>query len=305
MNSTQIPNTNPWAVAIRPKTLPAGAGPVILAQALAYHYRPQSFSFTVGAITLICSLLLQISSNLINDYYDGVAGLDDEKRLGPPRATSLGLLPPSAVKKGFILTLVLAFVLGIYLMNIGGVPIIIIGLSSIFFSWAYTGGPFPLSYFGLGELFAFLFFGPIAVWGTWFLQTNQLEGPESFKVMAWGASVGLISSALMGVNNLRDRYTDIKNSKHTLATILGGVAMRKVIFLFILLGQVLAQYLLFLKDEHHLYHLIGLTPMFFFSKQWWGLLRDTEGRALNLTLATVGKYIFLFSFAYSAVILFL
>ncbi len=298
-------NTNPWLMAIRPKTLPAGAGPVLLGLALAYNTRPEQFSFIVAFITLGCSILLQISSNLINDYYDGIGGLDDDNRLGPPRATSLGLLAPEAIKKGFILTLLLSLVLGLFLMNRGGLPIVVIGLCSIFFSWAYTGGPFPLSYFGLGEIFAFIFFGPVALWGTWYLQIGQLYGDASIHALLWGTTVGLISSALMGVNNLRDRYTDKNKGKTTLATLTGGILMRKIIFIFIILSQIIAQYLMYTRDQHHLYHLIGVTPLFFFSKQWWSLLRDCEGRALNLILATVGKYIFLFSLAYSVVILFL
>ncbi len=305
MKESSLKNSNPWMTAIRPKTLPAGAGPVILGLSLAYQQEPQSFSFFTALVTMACAVLLQISSNLINDYYDGVEGLDDENRLGPPRATSLGLIPAPAVKKGFLFTLGLSFILGLYLMKLGGLPIVLIGLSSLFFSWAYTGGPFPLSYFGLGEAFAFIFFGPVAVWGTWFLQTLQLTGEASTKTLLWGSTVGLLSAALMGVNNLRDRYTDKSKGKTTLATLLGGHTMRKLIFLFILVSQIIAQVMLYFKDHHHLYHLIGVTPLFFFSKQWWSLLRDSEGRALNITLATVGKYIFLYSLAYSAVILFL
>ncbi|MAF77448.1 MAG: 1,4-dihydroxy-2-naphthoate octaprenyltransferase [Halobacteriovoraceae bacterium] len=302
-------NNNPWKMAIRPKTLPAGAGPVILGLALSYKYlieasQQYTFSIPVALTTLLCAILLQVSSNLINDYYDGVKGLDDEKRLGPPRATSLGLLPSYKVRNGFLLTLLVSFLLGLYLMIIGGVPIIIIGLSSLFFSWAYTGGPFPLSYFGLGELFAFIFFGPVAVWGTWFLQTQGVfpHGPA----LLWGSSLGLLSAALMGVNNLRDRYGDKEKGKHTLATILGGRAMRKLIFLMILTGQILAQSILWKSESFHsFYALVGLTPLFIFSKVWWGLLRYTEGRELNHVLATVGKYIFLYSITYSLILLLL
>ena len=192
---------NPWILAARPKTLPAGAGPVLIGLGLVGSFN--HINYPIAALTLITALLLQISSNLINDYYDGVKGLDKEDRLGPPRAVALGLLPASTVKKGFIFTLSMAFLLGIGLMVRGGTPIIIIGFSSLFFAWAYTGGPFPLSYFGLGEIFAFIFFGPIAVYGTWYLQTLE-SGFPSLDVLYMGASVGLISAALMGVNNLRD-----------------------------------------------------------------------------------------------------
>jgi 1,4-dihydroxy-2-naphthoate polyprenyltransferase len=294
---------NPWIMAIRPKTLPAGAGPVLLGLALAYSQAHQ-LSIGIALATLCCSLLMQISSNLINDYYDGVKGLDKDDRLGPPRATSLGLIPSSQVKRSFQLTLGLSFLIGITLMYHGGLPILLIGLSSLFFSWAYTGGPYPLSYYGLGELFAFIFFGPIAVWGTWYLQSLDFSSPQSIFIISWGMAVGLLSAALMGVNNLRDRHTDRRSGKFTLATVLGNHKMRKLIMLFIIASQCLAQYLLYSRYHHHLYHLIGVTPLFPFSKEWWGLLRDTDGKDLNMTLATVGKYIFLFSLVYGLILSF-
>lgn len=298
INQKKTPNS--WVMAIRPKTLPAGAGPVLLGLALAYHRNPQSFSWLVAILTLACTLLLQISSNLINDYYDGVSGIDDHNRLGPIRATSSGLIPAPKVKKGFILTLGFALILGLFLMKVGGVPIIIIGLCSLFFSWAYTGGPYPLSHYGLGELFAFIFFGPVAVWGTWFLQTRNFTATASLNALFWGAALGVQSAALMGINNLRDRHSDKLNGKHTLATIIGGHTMRKIIFLLIVMAHLIA---LSLIKGLHIYQFIGVTPLFIFSKQWWGLLHYTEGRDLNDTLATVGKHIFLFSLCYGVIIL--
>lgn len=289
--------TNPWIMAARPKTLPAGAGPVLIGLALSF---PQSHNTLVAVLTLVCALLLQVSSNLINDYYDGVKGLDQQDRLGPPRAVALGLLSAKVVKKGFLLTLGLSFLLGCYLMVHGGLPIVIIGLSSLFFAWAYTGGPFPLSYFGLGEVFAFLFFGPIAVYGTWFLQTLKPGWPPQ-EVLLMGSAVGLISSALMGVNNLRDRLGDQREGKTTLATLLGDQHMRKVIVLFLISGQILGFFVIAKKNSNLI--LVALIPMALFYKTWWQLLGTTHGKDLNNSLATVGKYLFLFSLTYSALIL--
>lgn len=294
---------NPWILAARPKTLPAGAGPVLLGLALSYaHLKTgHQFSIVIGLLTLVTTLLLQISSNLINDYYDGVSGLDGEDRLGPPRAVSLGLLPAATVKKAFLTTLTLAFLLGIYLMIRGGTPIIIIGLTSIFFSWAYTGGPFPLSYFGLGELAAFIFFGPVAVYGTYFLQTNtQLELIPS-SVWLIGCGVGLISSALMGVNNLRDTHNDKREGKTTLSTLLGTQIMRKLIVTFLILSQILGFFAI--KDISQLSILIGLIPMALFYSTWWKILGSTSGKELNNVLARVGQYLFLYSITYSGILL--
>lgn len=289
---------NPWIIAIRPKTLPAGAGPVIIGLSISYSIG--NFNLLVAALTLACALLLQISSNLINDYYDGISGLDDEDRLGPPRAVSLGLLSSAQVKRGFQLTMGLSFLLGIYLMYVGGLPIILIGLSSLFFSWAYTGGPIPLSYFGLGELAAFIFFGPIAVYGTWYLQTLKSGLPQN--VFLIGSGVGLISSALMGVNNLRDIHTDQKKGKRTLATMLGSQRMRKLIVLFLLASQGLA--FLVVAKLSPLACLVGIIPMAIFYKTWWQILGTTQGKDLNNTLASVGKYLFFYSLIYSIILIY-
>lgn len=294
---------NPWVLAARPKTLPAGAGPVILGLALASsHLKGQAkFDILVAITTLITTLLLQISSNLINDYYDGVSGLDGEDRLGPPRAVSLGLLPAATVKKAFLLTLSLAFLLGVFLMVKGGLPIIIIGLSSIFFSWAYTGGPFPLSYFGLGEVAAFIFFGPIAVYGTYYLQTNIALSAIPNAVWLMGCGVGLISSALMGVNNLRDTHNDKREGKTTLSTLLGTQVMRKLIVCFLISSQIFGFFVI--KDISELSILIGLIPMALFYATWWKILGSTSGKELNNVLARVGQYLFLYSIFYSGILL--
>lgn len=291
----------PWVIAARPKTLPAGAGPVILGLALSYKMAPEVFSISVGLLTLVCALLLQISSNLINDYYDGISGLDNEDRLGPPRAVALGLISPQMVKKAFLCTLGLSFLIGLYLMKLGGIPIIIIGLSSLFFSWAYTGGPFPLSYLGLGEVFAFIFFGPVAVWGTWWLQSDMSTYFNAAPFI-YGCGVGFISAALMGVNNLRDRLGDKEKGKITLATIFGDQKMRKLITLFLISSELAV----FSLVRTPVSVLIGLIPLSLFYKSWWQLLGGSVyGKQLNNTLATVGKYLFIYSLTHSFIILFI
>lgn len=289
---------NPWVLAIRPKTLPAGAGPVLLGLSLAYTTN-KDLNIIIAILTLVTTLLLQISSNLINDYYDGVSGLDGEDRLGPPRAVALGLIPAQKIKKTFLSTLGLSFLLGLFLMVKGGIPIIIIGLSSLVFSWAYTGGPFPLSYFGLGELAAFTFFGPIAVYGTYFLQTMLPLNEVPNRVWLMGAGVGLISSALMGVNNLRDTHNDKREGKTTLSTLLGTQTMRKVIVTFLIGSQTLGFFAV--KDLSQLAILIGIIPMALFYSTWWKILGSTSGKALNLILARVGQYLFLYSLVYSGI----
>jgi 1,4-dihydroxy-2-naphthoate octaprenyltransferase len=233
---------DPWIQAARPQTLPAALGPVIIGLALAHGH--SGLNVLTALLTIICALLLQISSNLINDYYDGIRGTDTKERLGPIRVTAAGLLPPSSVKKAFLITLALSFFCGLYLMSIAGLPIIIIGLSSLFCAWAYTGGPFPLSHFALGELFALLFFGPVAVWGTYYIQVLKFDHHDHLSVILWGISVGLIASALMGINNLRDIVQDKQAGKITIATLLGAKKMRLCILLMVTTGLGFAYQLL-------------------------------------------------------------
>ena len=194
-------------LAIRPRTLPAAAAGVIMGSALA---------------CLFTALLLQIGSNLANDVFDFERGTDTAERLGPVRVTQAGLLTPSQVKYGMLVVFALAAVLGLYLAWLGGWPIILIGIAAILSAIAYTGGPFPLGYYGLGDLFVFIFFGLASVAGTYYVQAGSVSAA------AWWMAVppGLIISAILVVNNLRDLENDRKAGKRTLAVILGERATK-------------------------------------------------------------------------------
>jgi len=163
------------------------------------------------------ALLIQIGTNLANDYYDHVRGGDTEDRVGPIRATQGGLLPPRTVRNAAYLVLALALLVGVYLVWIGGWPVAVIGVASLVCAVAYTGGPFPLAYHGLGDLFVFLFFGLVAVGGTYWVQALAI-GPE---VLLAGAGMGALNTAILVVNNLRDLETDARAGKRTLAVWLG------------------------------------------------------------------------------------
>lgn len=208
-------NWNIWWLAIRPKTLPAAAAGVTMGGALAWRdgvFRPDAF-----LVCLLAALLLQIGSNLANDVFDFERGADTAERLGPTRVTQAGLLTPAQVKSGMWLVFALAALLGIYLIYLGGWPILLLGVAAILSAIAYTGGPFPLGYYGLGDLFVFLFFGLAAVAGTYYVQAGQVS-----RVTWWLASaVGLLVTAILVVNNLRDIENDRKAGKHTLAVRLG------------------------------------------------------------------------------------
>jgi 1,4-dihydroxy-2-naphthoate polyprenyltransferase len=209
-------NWNAWKLAIRPRTLPAAAAGVVMGSALAWY--DGYFQPAAALACLLTALLLQIGSNLANDVFDFERGTDTAERAGPTRVTQAGLLTPSQVKMGMLVIFGIACLCGLYLAWLGGWPIILLGIAAILSAIAYTGGPFPLGYHGLGDLFVFLFFGLAAVAGTYYVQAGFVS------TAAWWMAVppGLIITAILVVNNLRDLENDRKAGKHTLAVILGS-----------------------------------------------------------------------------------
>ncbi len=288
-------NIKNYILAARPKTLPASIGPVILATSIAF-YNGAQINLSILVVTLLCALMLQIASNYINDYYDYKSGIDNAKRLGPKRVTASGLIAPKDVKKAFIICLFLAFILGLYLMYIGGLPIVIIGLSSIIFAYLYTGGPLPLSHIYLGEVLAFIFFGPVAVLGAYFLQTNS---HDQTALMA-GISLGFISAALMSINNLRDIHTDKLTTKKTLAIFLGENKARVFTIILIIFSLALP---IFMLNENKLFLIVFITPFFFF-KSWRAILTNKIDQDFNNHLANCGKYLLIFSLTNTVVFLY-
>lgn len=229
---TESPTSNPssppnpgvlaaWLLATRPRTLSAAAGPVIVGNALAYA-DGGSLSYPVAIATLFCATALQIGANLANDYFDFKKGADTKDRLGPPRATQRGWLSPKAVLAGAMLVLTMAALAGLYLAWVGGWPFLLLGLLSIAAAVLYTGGPRPLGYHGLGDIAVFVFFGPIAVCGSYYLQRFEISA-----LSLWAAlGVGSLVTAILVVNNLRDRESDRRAGKHTLAVRFGAKASR-------------------------------------------------------------------------------
>jgi 1,4-dihydroxy-2-naphthoate octaprenyltransferase len=204
-----------WLLAIRPKTLPAAVSPIAVGTSVAFAAGKFALFPALGC--LAGALLLQIAVNLANDYFDYKNDIDSEERLGPVRMTQSGLISPSSVRNGMIVALFLATLVFAYLSFVGGLPIVIIGLFSVLAALAYSGGPYPLASHGLGELFVFIFFGPVAVGGTYFVQAGQF----SWLAMVAAVPPGFLITAIMVVNNLRDIETDGKAGKKSLAVMLG------------------------------------------------------------------------------------
>jgi len=210
-----------WFLACRPKTLPVSLSPVVVGSAIAWHDTHALLWLPLLAAALGAAFI-QIGTNLFNDVGDFLRGTDTPDRLGPKRATAEGWLTPGAVKAGAWLCFALAFLCGIYLVWHGGWPIVAIGLASLAAGWAYTGGPKPIAYGPLGEFFVFIFFGLVAVGGSYYLQTLNLT-PTALLA---AALVGIHAAAVITVNNYRDHDGDARNGKNTLAVRLGRPATR-------------------------------------------------------------------------------
>jgi 1,4-dihydroxy-2-naphthoate polyprenyltransferase len=278
---------NTWKLAIRPRTLPAAASGVVMGSALAWY--DGYFQPAAALVCLLTALLLQIGSNLANDVFDFERGIDTAERAGPVRVTQAGLLTPSQVKMGMLVVFGLAALCGLYLAWLGGWPIILLGIAAIISAVAYTGGPFPLGYYGLGDLFVFIFFGLASVAGTFYIQAGFVS------TAAWWMAIppGLIITAILVVNNLRDLENDRKAGKHTLAVILGEQGTK-------------AEYLVCMAAAYLVIPLAagrGIVP--WLSLMTWASLpiaiRTTrvvftqQGRPLNAALAGTGQVALFFS----------
>jgi 1,4-dihydroxy-2-naphthoate polyprenyltransferase len=204
-----------WLLALRLPTLPAAMAPVVVGASVAGALGV--FRLLPALAALVGALLIQVATNLANDAIDAKKGADSEARVGPVRVVQAGLLSATAVWRATWAVMTMALAVGVYLVAVGGWPILVVGLLSLFLAIGYTGGPFPLAYLGLGDVFAFLFFGPIAVAGTVWVQARFL----SVDALWAGVGVGALVTAILVVNNLRDRDTDLVAGKRTTAVRFG------------------------------------------------------------------------------------
>lgn len=215
-----------WISATRPKTLAAGIAPVAVGSALG---AVEQIDYIIAVLCLLGALCIQIGCNFANDALDAIKGADNNKRIGPQRAVASGRISAKHMLAASAFILLIAFLIGVYLSLIGGWIIFALGLISIVCAYAYTGGPFPLAYIGLGDLFVYLFFGLFAVLGTAYMQ-SAAHNINSAQIEAWwyviASAVGLQATAIIAVNNLRDRKTDAEVGKRTLAVLLGGKCSR-------------------------------------------------------------------------------
>lgn len=247
---------NPWLLAARPKTLSAAVVPVLIGSALAAH-EPTAISWWVFVCALFGAVLIQIATNFINDALDFKRGADTGERLGPLRVTAAGLLSAESVMRGAWVCLILAALFGIPLLYRGGWPMLIVGLASIVAAYAYTGGPYPLAYHGLGELFVIAFFGFVAVGGTFYAHSLQLTR----SVLLAGFAAGSLAAVLIVINNLRDADGDRRSNKRTLAARFGETFARGEVVFFSLAPFAVLAVMAWMRTQAGLLLAFGALPL--------------------------------------------
>ena len=280
-----------WLLAARPKTLSAASVPVLVGSACAFALG--GFRLGPALAALAGALLLQIGANFANDVYDYEKGADTAERLGPTRAVQAGLISPSAMKRGMYLVFAVSLTIGVYLTVVAGPIIVAIGALSIASAIAYTGGPYPLGYNGLGDVFVFLFFGLVAVCGTVFVQLGQVPA-----LALWcSLPVGALATAILVVNNLRDAEQDARVGKRTLAVRWGR---RAVIFEYGLLLALSYAVPLFLATSSARGRFV-LLPLLTLplARKLMRAVATEQGRALNARLAGTAKLLLLFGLLFA------
>jgi len=265
--------------AARPRTLPAGLAPVVTGTAFAIV--DGGFHLLACLAAALGALAIQIGTNYANDYFDNEKGADTNDRIGPRRATQAGLVTPATMRRAFIAAFAIAVVFGSYLVWRGGWPVVAIGVSAVICGVLYTGGPKPLGYLGLGDVFVLVFFGPVAVAGTHYVQTLTFSPLAAVA----GLAPGLLSTAILTVNNLRDRHTDVGANKRTLAVRFGATFARVEYTVVVVLGLATAV-ITGLMVNRGAWLVLACVPMAV------GLVRRvwrTDGPALNPMLGATAR----------------
>ncbi|WP_222919076.1 1,4-dihydroxy-2-naphthoate polyprenyltransferase [Natrinema sp. SYSU A 869] len=302
----EISRTKAWLMAARPQTLPAAAAPIIVGTGLAVH--EGVFAPLPAVMAFVGAALIQVGTNFANDYYDAVKGADTEDREGFTRVTQSGLISPGQVKLATVVTFGLAILTGTYLVYVGGLPILVVGVVSVFCGWAYTGGPYPLGYHGLGDLFVFVFFGLVAVTGTYYVQavavlaeplaTTVPDGTVTREALAASLPVAGLSTAIIIVNNIRDRETDAETGKRTLAVRL-GYRWSRLEYVAMLALAYLVPVWFWLRADFGPGALLPLVTLPYAAMVARTVCTRTDGEALNPALEQTGKLLAMYAICFA------
>ena len=288
---SQIP-LKTWFLAFRPKTLPAAIAPVMIGTAMAFgdgvHHLPTAI------LCLLAALAIQVGTNIANDYYDFKRGADTTERIGPTRVTQAGLITPSTMRWAFIISFSVSAFLSLWLVYRGGWPIAVIGILAILSGIFYTAGPRPLGYIGLGDLFVLIFFGPVAVAGTYYVQSYEMN----MAVILAGIAPGLISVAILTVNNLRDINSDRVAGKRTLAVRFGrSFAISEYLFSIMLASLIPVLIYGLIQDHIAILTCVIVIPLAVPIMKI--VVIASDGHLLNRALELTGKLLLIYSVIFS------
>ncbi|MFH1688408.1 MAG: 1,4-dihydroxy-2-naphthoate polyprenyltransferase [bacterium] len=280
-----------WILAARPKTLWAAICPVLIGVVMAID--AQRLAVLPALAALWGAVWIQIGTNFANDYFDFKSGADQGERLGPLRVTQAGLVKPSIMKRATILAFGLATVAGAYLVYVAGWPILVIGLLSLMLGWLYTAGPYPLGYHGLGEIFVLVFFGPVAVAGTYYVQAQTF----AWTTVVAGLAPGLMSVGILAVNNLRDADGDALAGKRTLAVRFGKSFAKLEYIVSVIVAAMVPLSLSLWLEDHYWANLTWLVPLA--AIPIFRLVMTRQGRILNRALAATGMLLLLYTLLFA------
>lgn len=288
MNPLQI-----WLMAARPKTLMASIAPVVLGTAIAFG--DGVYHLPTAILCLIGALSIQILTNLANDYFDFKKGTDTAERIGPTRVMQAGLVSSTSMIFAMTVVTALALVVSYFLIMRGGTPIMIIAICSMILAFLYTAGPVSLAYLGLGDLFVLIFFGPVAVAGTYYVQSLEINPA----VVIAGFGPGLLSAAILTINNTRDIETDLKAKKKTLAVRFGrSFALTE--YLFCIFAAAIIPVIIHAITEDHMPILVATAFPILAIPTIKTVLTKTDGPSLNGALAMTGQLLFLYCVIFGA-----
>lgn len=284
-----------WVLASRPRTLPAAVMPVIVGSSIAiFHNKFQPFP---AFIALLCSLLIQIGTNFVNDLFDFLHGMDNDNRKGPQRAIASGIISKKEMLTGIFFSFGLSFIFGLYLVYIGGWLILLLGILSILAGIAYTAGPFPLAYNGLGDIAAFIFFGFVGTVGTYYVQTGEVNA-----LVFWSSvPVGALVTNILVVNNYRDREEDRTNGKNTLAVLLGEKFTR-IQYVFFMVVSYAIIFVVYFTYKSNLFVFLPFLS-FPLSIKLIKMIFTLRGAELNKTLELTAKLSAIYAILFTAGIL--